>query len=82
MADAGQHLPPIEAAEVLRVVILGAIVMVAALTFASGRVGTSYPVSGIILGVLVLAYSFLTSNTIIGPSAPSASAARGCSSPK
>jgi putative multiple sugar transport system permease protein len=51
---------------VLRVVILGAIVMIAAITFGSGRVGTSFPVSGIILGVLVLAYSFLTNNTIIG----------------
>jgi putative multiple sugar transport system permease protein len=34
--------------------------------FASGRVGTSFPISGIILGVLVLVYSFVTRNTIFG----------------
>jgi putative multiple sugar transport system permease protein len=51
---------------VLRVVLLGAIVMLAAFLFGSGRVGTSFPVSGIILGVLVLGYAFLTSSTIIG----------------
>jgi putative multiple sugar transport system permease protein len=51
---------------ILRVVILGGVVMVAAYLFATGRVGTSFPVSGIILVVLVVAYSFLTNNTIIG----------------
>jgi putative multiple sugar transport system permease protein len=51
---------------VLRVVILGGVVMVAAYLFATGRVGTSFPVSGIILVVLVVAYSFVTNNTIIG----------------
>jgi putative multiple sugar transport system permease protein len=51
---------------VLRVAILGAVVLVAAFLFGSGRVGTSFPVSGIILAVLVLAYAFLTNNTIIG----------------
>ena len=34
--------------------------------FATGRIGTSYPVSGIILGVLVLIYSFITRNTTFG----------------
>jgi putative multiple sugar transport system permease protein len=51
---------------VLRVVILGGVVLAAAFLFGSGRVGTSFPVSGIILVVLILFYSFLTSNTIIG----------------
>ena len=51
---------------VVRVVILGAVVMVAAYLFATGRVGTSFPVSGIILVLLVVAYSFITNNTIIG----------------
>ena len=51
---------------VLRVVILAIVIMGAAVLFGSGRVGTSFPVSGIILGLLVLLYSFLTSNTIIG----------------
>ena len=51
---------------VLRVVILGAVVMIAAYLFATGRVGTSFPISGIILALLVVGYSFLTNNTIIG----------------
>jgi len=51
---------------VLRVVILGGVVLVAAYLFATGRVGTSFPVSGIILAALVIGYSFLTNNTIIG----------------
>ncbi|WP_370449091.1 multiple monosaccharide ABC transporter permease [Cryobacterium sp. TMT1-66-1] len=51
---------------VLRVLILGGVVLVAAYLFATGRVGTSFPVSGIILAVLVVAYSFLTNRTTIG----------------
>jgi len=51
---------------IVRVVILSAVVMVAAYLFATGREGTSFPVSGIILVLLVVAYSFLTNNTIIG----------------
>jgi putative multiple sugar transport system permease protein len=51
---------------VLRVVILGGVVMVAAYLFATGRPGTSFPISGIILTVLVVLYSFITNNTIIG----------------
>ncbi|WP_158867435.1 multiple monosaccharide ABC transporter permease [Leifsonia sp. AG29] len=51
---------------VFKVVILDAVVLYATFVFASGRVGTSFPVSGIILGVLVILYSFITRNTIIG----------------
>ncbi|MGV8886405.1 MAG: multiple monosaccharide ABC transporter permease [Microbacteriaceae bacterium] len=51
---------------ILRVVILVALILVAAWLFATGRPGTSFPVSGIILGVLVVFYSFLTRNTIFG----------------
>jgi putative multiple sugar transport system permease protein len=50
----------------VKVVVLLLVVLGATYLFASGRVGTSYPVSGIILGVLVLGYSFLTNNTTIG----------------
>ena len=48
---------------------LGAIclaLMVIALLMASGRRGTSLPVSGIILGALILIYSFLANKTVIG----------------
>ena len=51
---------------VLKVVLLDAVVIYATMAFAGGRTGTSFPVSGIILGVLVLFYSFVTRNTIIG----------------
>ena len=51
---------------ITRVVLLSAVVSYAALLFAGGRVGTSFPISGIILGVLVLFYSFVTRNTIFG----------------
>jgi putative multiple sugar transport system permease protein len=51
---------------VVKVVLLGGVIVYATYLFASGRVGTSFPISGIILGVLVLAYSFVTRNTIYG----------------
>ena len=42
-------------------VILGAIYL-----FAKGPIGTSFPIAGVILVVLVLGYSFLANRTIIG----------------
>jgi putative multiple sugar transport system permease protein len=50
----------------VKLVILVAVVIAASFTFAGGRVGTSFPISGIILGVLIVFYSFLTRNTIFG----------------
>jgi putative multiple sugar transport system permease protein len=50
----------------LKLVILVAVILYASFLFAGGRVGTSFPISGIILGVLVLLYSFITRNTIFG----------------
>ncbi|MDJ0323399.1 sugar ABC transporter permease [Cryobacterium sp. PH31-AA6] len=51
---------------VIKVTLLVAVIIYATVLFAGGRVGTSFPVSGIILGVLVLFYSFITRNTIFG----------------
>jgi putative multiple sugar transport system permease protein len=51
---------------IVKVVILEAVVLYGTYLFASGRPGTSYPISGIILGVLVLFYSFVTRNTTFG----------------
>lgn len=51
---------------ILKVVLLDAVVIYATLLFAGGRIGTNFPVSGIILGVLVILYSFITRNTIFG----------------
>jgi putative multiple sugar transport system permease protein len=51
---------------VFKVVILDAVVVYAAVLFGSGRVGTSFPVAGVILGVLIILYSFITRSTIFG----------------
>ena len=51
---------------VVKLLILVAVVGGATYLFATGRAGTSFPISGIILGVLVLVYSFVTKNTTFG----------------
>jgi putative multiple sugar transport system permease protein len=51
---------------VVKVVLLVAIIGVVTYLFASGPVGTSFPVSGIILLVLVIAYAFFTNRTVLG----------------
>jgi putative multiple sugar transport system permease protein len=51
---------------IVRIVIMVGVIVFATLRFAGGRVGTSFPVSGIILVVLVLLYSFYTRNTAGG----------------
>ncbi|SIQ77974.1 multiple monosaccharide ABC transporter permease [Micromonospora avicenniae] len=51
---------------ILRMVVMVGVIVFVTLRFASGRVGTSFPVSGIILAALVLAYSFYTRNTAGG----------------
>jgi putative multiple sugar transport system permease protein len=51
---------------VVKLVVLVLVVLFLTYLFASGRPGTSFPIAGIILAVLVLGYSFLTNNTTIG----------------
>lgn len=51
---------------IARTAILVAIVIYATLLFASGRLGTSFPISGIILVVLIIFYAFITSRTRTG----------------
>jgi putative multiple sugar transport system permease protein len=51
---------------VVKVVVLEAIIVYAVLLFAGSRPGTSFPVSGIILAVLILIYAFITKNTTFG----------------
>ncbi|MEV1327972.1 multiple monosaccharide ABC transporter permease [Micromonospora costi] len=51
---------------ILRMAVMVGVLVFISLRFASGRVGTSFPVSGIILVALVLAYSFFTRNTAGG----------------
>jgi putative multiple sugar transport system permease protein len=50
----------------IRIVIVLGVIVFATLRFAGGRVGTSFPKSGIILAALVLCYSFITRNTAGG----------------
>ncbi|GAB3957270.1 multiple monosaccharide ABC transporter permease [Micromonospora vulcania] len=51
---------------ILRMAVMVGVIAFAALRFASGRVGTSFPISGLILVALVIAYSFYTRNTAGG----------------
>jgi putative multiple sugar transport system permease protein len=51
---------------VVRVVLLVAVISGASYLFAKGPVGTSFPISGVILVVLVLGYTFLANRTVIG----------------
>ncbi|MEV6612539.1 multiple monosaccharide ABC transporter permease [Streptomyces sp. NPDC051051] len=50
----------------VRLAVMTGVIVFATLRFAGGRIGTSLPVSGIILIALVLAYSSYTRNTIGG----------------
>jgi putative multiple sugar transport system permease protein len=50
----------------IKTALLVAVVVYASVLFATGRPGTSFPYSGMILGVLVLAYSFVAQRTIFG----------------
>jgi putative multiple sugar transport system permease protein len=51
---------------VARIVLLSVVILYVTYLFATGRKGTSVPVSAIILGVLVLIYSFISSKTVLG----------------
>ncbi|MFD0315144.1 multiple monosaccharide ABC transporter permease [Streptomyces flavalbus] len=63
--EMGAELAPLWVNGVRLAIMLG-VILFATLRFAGGRVGTSFPISGIILIVLVLAYSHYTNNTIGG----------------
>ncbi|MEP7054326.1 MAG: multiple monosaccharide ABC transporter permease [Actinomycetota bacterium] len=51
---------------VTKLVMLGAIIAYATVLFANGRPGTSFPIAGLILAFLVVVYSYIARNTIIG----------------
>ncbi|UNX54444.1 sugar ABC transporter permease [Georgenia sp. TF02-10] len=50
----------------VKVVLLCAAILAAAWLFATGRPGTSFPISGIILVALVVIYAFVTRSTVLG----------------
>ncbi len=51
---------------VTRLVFIGAILAYGTYLYATGRVGTSFPVSGLILVALVIIYTFVANRTILG----------------
>ncbi|NUP74063.1 MAG: sugar ABC transporter permease [Sinomonas sp.] len=51
---------------VTKLVLICAAILYATYLFATGRPGTSFPIPGIILGILVLLYGFVSAKTIIG----------------
>lgn len=61
----GAHVPP-RWVMVVKIAAVSAVIVYATYLFASGRTGTSFPIAGVILAVLVLIYGFVSSKTIIG----------------
>jgi putative multiple sugar transport system permease protein len=51
---------------IVKAVALSAVTIYATYLFATSRPGTSFPIVGIIAGVLILIYTFVTANTIFG----------------
>ncbi|RAX47417.1 sugar ABC transporter permease [Arthrobacter sp. AQ5-06] len=51
---------------VLRLVLICAAILYATYLFATGRPGTSFPIPGLILAVMVLIYGFVSSKTVVG----------------
>ncbi len=51
---------------VLKLVLVCGAILYATYLFATGRPGTSFPVPGLILAVLILVYGFISSKTVIG----------------
>lgn len=51
---------------VVKLVLICAAILYATYLFATGRPGTSFPIPGLILAVLVLIYGFISSRTVVG----------------
>jgi putative multiple sugar transport system permease protein len=51
---------------ITKLVLICAAILYATYLFATGRPGTSFPIPGLILAILVLIYGFVSSKTIIG----------------
>ncbi|MCI6411380.1 sugar ABC transporter permease [Schaalia hyovaginalis] len=52
----------------VRILVLGGAILIFAWIFATGRPGTSFPIPGVIVVILALAYSFLAERTVLGRS--------------
>ncbi|MGG5171906.1 multiple monosaccharide ABC transporter permease [Pseudarthrobacter sp. J1738] len=51
---------------VTKLVLISAAVLYATYLFATGRPGTSFPIPGLILAILVVIYGFISSKTVVG----------------
>ncbi|WP_423183943.1 multiple monosaccharide ABC transporter permease [Arthrobacter sp. NyZ413] len=51
---------------ITKLVLVNAAILYATYLFATGRPGTSFPIPGLILAVLVLIYGFISAKTVIG----------------
>jgi putative multiple sugar transport system permease protein len=51
---------------ILKLVLVCGAILYATYLFATGRPGTSFPVPGLILAVLIIVYGFISSKTVIG----------------
>lgn len=51
---------------ILRLVLICGAILYATYLFATGRPGTSFPIPGLILAVMVLIYGFVSSKTVVG----------------
>jgi putative multiple sugar transport system permease protein len=58
--------PPPLWVDLVKTGLLVAVLLYATNLFATGRQGTSFPIPGLILGVLVLIYGFVSSKTVVG----------------
>ena len=61
----GSDMAPIWVS-VTKVVLISAVILIAGWLFATGREGTSFPISGVILLALVILYSFITNTPVFG----------------
>ena len=61
----GADVPPLWV-DVVKLVAIGAVIAYLTYMFATGRRGTSFPISGLILVALVIIYSFVSQRTIVG----------------
>lgn len=64
-AQIGSEVPPLWTS-VVKLVILAAAILYVTSLFATGRPGTSFPIPGLILAVLVIIFAFISNKTVVG----------------
>ncbi len=64
-AKVGAAVPPLWV-DVVKTGLLAAVLLFATWLFSTGRPGTSFPIPGLILAVLVILYGFISNKTVVG----------------